>query len=189
MASSPELPSWMSWAGLIEHFSPSVKVHTTLSEEMDDAEKQMLAQDRQRALRVLGRIIPDASKLPKEEAIYELNSLTFKSCGYVDLDHPEFRIQLIPGIRVQLLANMIRIQYSHSHATQFMQRRTDLLLGRILRCEVPSDRGPFHVFKFRTGWEDKYHRNVIQAAIADECSSAGMARFSGALVREEALIP
>lgn len=178
-----EQPSWMSWAGLIEHFSPSAKVRDVLGSGEDAAKNREVAAERQRLLGLLKRIIPDAAELSNEGTYYTLESLTFKSCGYVALDPVIFHIgSMIPVTELQLLLGTLPMV---SEFTPLMQRCTETLMGRIVNFGMLNDKTPLRdVFKMSIGWRGVYDTKIMQAARADGCRRFGVGRFSGTVAKE-----
>ncbi|KAM3516004.1 hypothetical protein MY11210_000286 [Beauveria gryllotalpidicola] len=176
-------PSWMSWTGLIEHFSPSAKVRDAIDRYKNATARARCAELRKDTLRQLTRIIPDARELFSEEALYELESLTFKSCGYVNLDHESFRIgSMIPSSELSLLSATLP---ALSEFTPFMQRCNKNLVGRIVNSEMLTDKIPFaKVFNFTMGWQGVYDSKIAEAAEADNCQRFGIGRFSGLLAKD-----
>ncbi|PQK11752.1 hypothetical protein BB8028_0003g03760 [Beauveria bassiana] len=192
MLNSPELqdellslkqPSWMSWAGLIEHFSPSAKIRDAIDCGEDATVRASSAQQREDMLEVLTRIIPDARELSMEETLYALESLTFKSCGYVNLDHERFHLaSMITTSELSLLSATLP---TVSEFTPFMQRCNKKLVGRIVNVEMQNDKVPFErVFNFTMGWQGVYDGTIIDAAEADNCQRLGLGRFSGHLAKD-----
>ncbi|OAQ99949.1 hypothetical protein LLEC1_00864 [Akanthomyces lecanii] len=175
-------PSWLSWAGLIEHFSPSCKVRDAL-DRRDMTERERNADRRRSTLDQLARFIPDARDLPDEEQFYKLDSITFKSCGYVDLDHENFGIDpMVPASKLSLLMDMLP---THSEFTPVMQHCKDTLMGRTVNSGMLNDRAPLRdVFRMSTGWDGVYDGKIIQAARADGCRFPGAGRFSGMLTKD-----
>ncbi|KAJ4145627.1 hypothetical protein LMH87_004473 [Akanthomyces muscarius] len=176
-------PSWLSWAGLIEHFSPSCKVRDALNRG-DATARERIADARLNTLDELARIIPDARELPDEEGSYKLDSITFKSCGYVSLDHENFRIDaMIPVSKLALLTDMLP---THSEFTPVMQHCKDTLVGRTVSFGMLNDSTPLRdVFCMSMGWEGVYDVKVIRAARADGCRIPGAGRFSGTLAKDD----
>lgn len=179
-------PSWLSWAGLIEHFSPSRKVRDALNRG-DGTAREEIADARRTTLDELALIIPDARALPDEEVAYQLDSITFKSCGYVNLDHQNFRIDpMIPMSKLALLSDMLPM---HSEFTPVMQHCKDTLTGRTVSFGMLNDRTPLRdVFCMSMGWEGVYDVKIIQAAKADGCRSPGAGRFSGTLAKDDVAV-
>ncbi|KAM3504649.1 hypothetical protein MY10362_003427 [Beauveria mimosiformis] len=175
-------PSWMSWAGLIEHFSPSAKIRDAIDRGKNATARASSAEKRQDTLQQLTHIIPDARELFKEEALYALESLTFKSCGYVNLDHERFHLgSMISSSEMSLLSATLP---TVSEFTPFMQRCNKNLVARIVNFEMANDRFPFaRVFNFTFGWHGVYDGKIINAAEADKCQAFGPGRFSGLLAK------
>ncbi|OAA45240.1 F-box domain containing protein [Beauveria brongniartii RCEF 3172] len=181
-------PSWMSWAGLIEHFSPSAKIRDAIDRGKNATARASSAEKRQDTLEQLTCIIPDARELFKEEALYALESLTFKSCGYVNLDHERFHLgSMISSSELSLLSATLP---TVSEFTPFMQRCNKNLVARIVNFEMANDRFPFaRVFNFTMGWHGVYDSKIIDAAEADKCQEFGPGRFSGLLAKDVGVKP
>ncbi|KAM3566610.1 hypothetical protein ARSEF4850_000465 [Beauveria asiatica] len=181
-------PSWMSWAGLIEHFSPSAKIRDAIDRGKNATARASSAEKRKDTLRQLTRIIPDARELFKEEALYSLESLTFKSCGYVNLDHERFHLgSMISSSELSLLSATLP---TLSEFTPFMQRCNKNLVARIVNFEILNDKLPFaKVFNFTMGWQGVYDSKIIDAAEADNCQRLGLGRFSGRLAKDVGVKP
>ncbi|KAJ3495208.1 hypothetical protein NLG97_g3560 [Lecanicillium saksenae] len=182
-----EQPSWMSWAGLIEHFSPSTKVREAIDQQKSPLEREKCAEIRKSTLASLAAIIPDAAQLPSEEAAYKLESLTFKSCGYVTLPHANFPINhMIPVSELALLAGSLPMV---SEFTPYMQDCNDQLMGRIIPFSMLNDRRSLlDVFNMSMGWQTIYDRKVLTAALDDGCESFGVGRFSGKVTKADGAV-
>lgn len=177
-----EQPSWMSWTGLIEHFSPSVKVREVIDRRKTETGREKCAEMRRMRLDSLTHIIPDADRLPREGALYKLNSLTFKSCGYVHVSDARFRLsRMIPVTELALLVASFPMV---SPFTPYMQRCKDDFMGRIIHFGMLNDRRPLlDVFGMKLGWDGVYDPKIGAAAVADGCRRFGVGRFSGTIAK------
>lgn len=172
-------PSWLSWAGLIEHFSPSVKVRHVLDQGESHSTKLNRAEDRRKILERLRKIIPDALALPDEAALYRIKSLTFKSCGYVNLDHRAFSLRGMVPLRH---ISPFSCATTALEFTRYMQDCKEPLMGRIVPFAMLNDMAPFRdVFHMVMGWEGVYDSQIKSAALLDGCGKVDIGRFSGTL--------
>ncbi|KAJ2977158.1 hypothetical protein NQ176_g4533 [Zarea fungicola] len=180
-------PSWLSWAGLIEHFSPTAKVRDVLNKRRSNQANCFSADRQKKLLEKLAAIIPDAEALPHEEGKYKLQCISFKSCGYVTLEHTSFNINsMIPVAELALLTGSFRLS---SELMPMMQRCKDNLLGRVVPFAMLNDRLPLtEVFNMTMGWDGIYDEKIIQHALGDGCQRYGEGRFSG-MVKREAVVP
>lgn len=175
-------PSWLSWAGIIEHFSPCIKVRHWLENGSTEEWQRRVLDNRRTALESLSAIIPDAQQLPQDEARYKLQSLSFKSCGYVTLPHPIFDINsMIPVAELALVANSFPIA---SAFAPMMQQCSHPLAGRVVPFFMLNDRKPLlAVFNFKEGWGGVYEEQIIEHAKQEGFRRVGEGRFSGVLER------
>lgn len=169
------LPKWHSWAGIIDQFSPSTKVRFSMAADGDSVAPQ--ANDGNTTS--VGSVIPDANRLPDEESSYKLRSVSFKSCGYVILDHPLFTMRnMLPA---SLLPHFISSGVQpRAELSPLMQQCKDRLLGRVVPFITPGEDTLLEdVFHMRMGWEGIYEAKIIEHALADGVEHAGVGRFSG----------
>ncbi len=168
-------PKWYSWVGIIDQFSPSTKVRLAMAAEGDDAFPQANDSD----TTSIGSVLPDASRLRVEESYYKLRSLSFKSCGYVILDHPLFTMRnMLPATFLPHFANG-GVQ-PRAELSPLMQQCKDRLLGRVVPFITPGEDTLLEdVFHMQMGWEGVYEPKIIEHAIADGVEHAGVGRFSG----------
>ena len=170
-------PKWFSWAGIIDQFSPSVKVrHVIVSD--GDAESLQNNDDTSHSIT---NAIPDANRLRFEERSYKLESLDFKTCGYIMLDHPLFTMRnMLPANGLpQFIVNGYQ---SRGELTGLMQQCKDKLLGRVAPyITAGEDVVLEQVFNLRMGWEGLYDPKIIEHAVADGIEYPGAGRFHGAV--------
>ncbi|KAF5018723.1 hypothetical protein F66182_9282 [Fusarium sp. NRRL 66182] len=170
-------PEVLSWAGIIEHFSPSIKIRDILARDElpQDPASQWPGINQPDPL---GQYIPTPCRLRSDEKKYALKCLSFKSCGYVSVDKASLNTRTILPLGAQGLgAN------GNPHTqdlSPLMQRSRDKLLGRI----VPYMRGHevfqlVNAFGMDIGWKKVYDRSTISEAVADGVDSPGLGRFSG----------
>ncbi|KAF4332846.1 f-box containing protein [Fusarium beomiforme] len=170
-------PETLSWAGLIEHFSPSIKIRDILAAR-DELSLNTPSQPAFDQPDPLGQHIPAPYRLRADEKKYTLKCLSFKSCGYVAVDVPSLNTRSILPHGVQGLgAN----GNPHSQdLSPLMQRCRDKHLGRI----APFLRNA-ELFQLTTafgmdvGWVNIYDERTICDARADGVEQPGRGRFSG----------
>ncbi|RMJ07330.1 hypothetical protein BHE90_007465 [Fusarium euwallaceae] len=172
-------PEWLSWAGIIEHFSPSIKIRDILADQAastgvtnEDSLFDELAH--------LDQYLPWVSALEFDELVYSLKCLSFKSCGYVSVDAPFLNTRAILPHGAQGLSGNAN---PHGHdLTSLMQRCRDKMLGRI--SPHISSRELFQLinaFGMDIGWENVYDSKMISDAVADGVENPGRGRFSGTI--------
>ncbi|OAQ68320.1 F-box domain-containing protein [Pochonia chlamydosporia 170] len=167
-------PDLLTWAGLIDHFSPSVKIKQLLAEQADDDAVSTASAVN---VDIVARYIPHADDLPKDELRYRLGCLSFKSCGYVTVDTPYL------DTRAVLSESHIGHTVAHVNnqdITSLMQSSKDMLLARITQW-IPKQEEVILTtgFGMSMGWKGIYEARVIDDAIADGVRKPGCGRFSG----------
>lgn len=184
-------PRWLTWAGLIEHFSPSVKVRDILDDvPVSNNESDANTEDLQPELGIsaLSKFVPQTHKLEEDEKKYKLKSLTFKSCGYVsvDADYLDTR-SILPGGAQGLTGN----GNPHSHdLSMLMQRSRDKMLGRITQYLCGEELFQLvNAFGMDIGWATVYGQRTTIDAMADGVDGPGRGRFSGTIDRNGAAPP
>ncbi|KAJ4317544.1 hypothetical protein N0V84_007289 [Fusarium piperis] len=172
-------PEWLSWAGIIEHFSPSIKIRDILARHT--ASTGVINEDSWfDQLIHLNQYLPWANNLEFDEQAYSLKCLSFKSCGYVSVDTPFLNTRGILPQGAQGLAG--NANPHNQDLTSLMQRCRDKMLGRISPY-IPS-RELFQLinaFGMDTGWENVYDSKMISDAVADGVETPGRGRFSGTI--------
>ncbi|KAF9775046.1 hypothetical protein IL306_006871 [Fusarium sp. DS 682] len=169
-------PEIFSWAGIMEHFSPSIKIRDILAAR-DELSLNAPAIDQPDTL---GRHIPAPDRLRDDEKNYTLKCLSFKSCGYVTVDVPSLNTRSILPHGVQGLgANGNPHSQDLSH---LMQRSRDRHLGRIAPCLRNSELFQLTTaFGMEVGWDNVYDERTICDARADGVEEPGRGRFSGTI--------
>ncbi|KAI8713299.1 F-box domain-containing protein [Fusarium sp. LHS14.1] len=172
-------PEWLSWAGIIEHFSPGIKIRNILAEQTgstgappDDSWFDELIQ--------LDQYLPWINALEVDEKLYSLKCLSFKSCGYVSVDAPFLNTRGILPHGAQGLGG--NANPHNQDLTALMQRCRDKMLGRV--SPYISSRELFQLinaFGMDIGWENVYDSKTISDAVADGVESPGRGRFSGTI--------
>ena len=172
-----ELPDWFTWAGIVEHFSPGIRVRDILDrqvlpdQQLPDNAWSLNAQN-------LANYIPRTSLLTADEKMYTLKCLSFKSCGYVAVDSQFVNTRYILPRGAQGLGGNGN---PHTQDISFlMQRCKDPLLGRIAPHIKDSETTQLvNAFGMELGWENVYGAIQIAAAEADGVERPGRGRFSG----------
>ena len=118
-------PKWFSWAGIIDQFSPSVKVRHVLVSD-GNVESPQNDEDSSHSIT---NAIPDAGRLRSEERSYKLKRLTFKTCGYIMLDHPLFTMRNMSPANGFPNFIVSGVQ-PRAELSRLMQQCKDRLLGR-----------------------------------------------------------
>lgn len=172
-------PEWLSWAGIIEHFSPSIKIRDILARQtaMAGATNEDSWFDE---LIHLDQYLPWVNGLESDEQVYSLKCLSFKSCGYVSVDAAFLNTRgILPNGAQGLSGNA---NPHNQDLTSLMQRCRDKMLGRI--SPYISSRELFQLinaFGMDIGWENIYDGKMISDAMADGVDSPGRGRFSGTI--------
>ena len=168
-------PKWFSWAGIIDQFSPSVKVrHVLVSDGNDES-----PQNDEDSSHSITNAIPDAGRLRSEERSYKLKRLTFKTCGYIMLDHPLFTMRNMSPANGFPNFIVSGVQ-PRAELSRLMQQCKDRLLGRIAPyITVGEDVVLEQVFNFGMGWKSLYDPKIIEHAVADGIEYPGSGRFYG----------
>ncbi|KAM5363181.1 hypothetical protein ACJZ2D_012146 [Fusarium nematophilum] len=172
-------PEGLSWAGIIEHFSPSIKIRDILAgqETSPDPASPWQWPDQPTSL---GHYIPFPHRMRSNEKKYTLKCLSFKSCGYVSVDATFLNTRsILPNGAQGLSGNG---NPHNQDLSPLMQRCRDRLLGRI----APHIRSQelfqlINAFGLDMGWENVYDAKAISDAAADGVESPGRGRFSGTI--------
>lgn len=170
-------PDWLTWAGLIDHFSPSVKVRRLMAFERDygyDSASPGLIEKLERIV----DFIPRAAELYADQKAYKLKCLAFRSCGYVSVDVPFLDTRaVLPDRRRPRTSN------TNNHMADLsclMQQCNDKLLASIVPHIKSHELDVLELlFDMTIGWENVYDERVISDAIADGVESPGRNRFTG----------
>ncbi|KAF4468181.1 f-box containing [Fusarium albosuccineum] len=170
-------PEWLSWAGIIEHLSPSIKIRDILArtESLSEEENQWPWPDQPNSLT---QYIPGVHSLRSDEKKYTIKCLSFKSCGYVCVDAPFLNTRgILPHGAQGLSGNG---NPHNQDLSPLMQRSRDKMLGRI----APHIRSQelfqlVNAFGMDMGWEGIYDNKTISDAVADGVEHPGRYRFSG----------
>lgn len=175
-------PTWSSWAGIIEHFSPSTKIRTLPAQQTPADPTQPPPAAAPTAHCKLKATIPQSELLVREESRHRLRSISIKSCGYASVCQPYLDTRAILPTGAQGLNGN-----SNPHLEDLgskMQTSTDSLLACIsLHIPTPEVDQLVHAYGMRLGWLGVYSKNTIKRALADGVSHPGNGRFSGVLER------
>lgn len=180
-------PEWLTWAGVIEHFSPSVKIRDILADQpaVNYSESDDSVFEIETGIPSLSKFVPQTHKLADDEKKYKLKSLTFKSCGYVsvDADYLDTR-SILPGGAQGLTGN----GNPHNHDLSIlMQRCRDKMLGRITQYLCGEELFQLvNAFGMDIGWATVYDQKTTIDAMADGVDGPGRGRFSGTIDRNGA---
>ncbi|KAK7420009.1 hypothetical protein QQX98_003015 [Neonectria punicea] len=171
-------PDWLSWGGILEHFSPGIKIRDVLARQ-DNGENQPdgFSGDQ---LHSLTRHIPRTHRLNHDEKKYTLKCLSFKSCGYVSVDATFLNTRGILPLGAQGISGN-----SNPHSQDLsilMQRCRDTMLGRIAPyISRPELFQLVNAFGMDMGWTRVYDEKTIADAVADGVENPGRGRFSGTI--------
>lgn len=172
-------PEWLSWAGILEHFSPGVKIREVLARQDIMIGQTDLPWLEQQANRLVDHI-PRAARLRRDEQKYTLKCLSFKSCGYVAVDAPFLNTRgILPGGAQGLSGN------GNPHGqdlSPLMQRCRDKMLGRVAPYIRSAELFQLvNAFGMDIGWTKVYDEKTIADASADGVDGPGKGRFSGTI--------
>ncbi|PNY24439.1 Uncharacterized protein TCAP_05622 [Tolypocladium capitatum] len=170
-----EQPDLMSWSGVIEHFSPGVKINQLLTHDGDSSDDENPPADPA----PWSKYLPGGFLRHGDER-YRLTTVSFKSCGYAAVDLPYLDSRAVLPSNTATLPSMNtsdRPDLSHH-----MQRCGDRMMGLAVPYLTPQEVVNLEAgFGMVLGWEGIYDERVIQAAIADGMGHPGLGRFSGAI--------
>ncbi|KAJ6444170.1 F-box domain-containing protein [Purpureocillium lavendulum] len=166
-------PGIFSWPGIIEYFSPGVKISRQSRRAAGSPAAAAEAATPQ-AIGLLSYLPADTLNRPKGEQ-YQLKSMSFKSCGYAALDLAHINTRFVFCETSRILPSLEAIDIG-----RHMQHCQDILLGIV----IPYVRAQDYVnlrkgFGMTLGWEDVYDEQVIQDAADDGVEHPGAGRFSG----------
>ncbi|KAI5458412.1 hypothetical protein BGZ63DRAFT_362734 [Mariannaea sp. PMI_226] len=177
-------PKWLSWAGIIEHFSPSVKIRDILNHypdvETSNASGSTSQDQMDVGIHPLSKFVPRTHQLADDEERYKLKSLVFKSCGYVSVDCGFIDTRsILPGGAQGMSGN------GNPHRHDFsilMQRCRDKMLGRISPYLCSEELFQLvNAFGMDIGWATVYDQQTTVDAMADGVDGPGRGRFSGTI--------
>ncbi|KAH7141204.1 hypothetical protein B0J13DRAFT_445592 [Dactylonectria estremocensis] len=171
-------PERLSWGGIVEHFSPGIKIRDLLArEEIYVSEAELLWIEQENPL---AEHLPRAAALARDEKNYTLKCLSFKSCGYVSVDSAFINTRgILPHGAQGLTAN--GNPYGQD-ISPLMQRCRDKMLARIAPYIRSSEVFQLvHAFGMDIGWDNVYDDKTIDDAVADGVDIPGRGRFSGTI--------
>ncbi|KAG5981151.1 hypothetical protein E4U55_003238 [Claviceps digitariae] len=166
-------PDLLSWAGLIDHFSPSVKVRDLVAKERGqpiDAGRSALTAEAAR------EYIPHVDKLHEDEKNYHLKHLYFRSCGYVIVDAPFLNTAAILSDGHERLSVL-----SNQELKSLMQNCKDKLLARISPFIKRKEETILRALGMTFGWGPAYEKQVIIDARHEGVLRPGQGRFNGTI--------
>jgi hypothetical protein len=199
-----ELPRLLEWAGIIEHFSPCVKISTLVKEKRDnhptdgeESDGEYGDQDgplwpvkhESNYADNAADFIPAIINLCDNEQLYKLKRLSFKSCGYVSVDAPFINTAALNASRLNMAFGVSRrgsndfLEARRKELAPYMQTCAGHRLG-IVRQEMRSQEvyTLTTAFGMEMGWlKGLYDHDTIRAARLDGMHFPGIARFSGVL--------
>ena len=175
-----QLPDWLSWAGILEHFSPGPKIRDLLAPRFESEEAEAIAESDR--LSLVLPYVPDALKLARDEKQYRLRSISLRSCGYVSIDANFSSSRIV-------LANIANNSRFHSAnggdgygASSYMQYTKDRLVAKITTSLNRKEAFALQTaFGMTLGWHGIYDDAIVRNAIGDGGEPPGMGRFSGIL--------
>lgn len=171
------LPNWFMWSGFIEHFSPTTKLRNIIEDSGGWATMDV---DSPTNLDEVARFINRPHKLASDEKRYKLKCLSFKSCGYVSIEHRYIDTRSLLPTRTTSLPGPIN--HNIGEVGRSMQQCSDTHLARILQYIPDHDHSNLvNGFGMTTGWHGIYETKVINAAIFDGVEHPGLGRFTGVL--------
>ncbi|KAG5947807.1 hypothetical protein E4U53_006377 [Claviceps sorghi] len=164
-------PDLLSWAGLIDHFSPSVKVRDLVAKErrqpMDAGILALKAE-------AVQEYIPHVNTLHEDEKRYHLKNLCFRSCGYVTVDARFLNTAAILPHGHERLSVL-----SNKELKSSMQNCKDKLLARISPFIRREEKAILKAFGMTFGWRPVYEQHVIDDARHEGVLRPGQDRFNG----------
>jgi hypothetical protein len=171
---SLDQPQFLTWAGLVDHFSPGVKIRDLLTEHMDPGS---LSRALEQHVDAVSNFIPDSANLRRDERKYRLRCLSVKSCGYVVVDTPSLDPTAILPPTYQL--NYV-IRNGTREFAKLMQSCQDQMLAQIAPAMKLREQFLLtNAFGMTLGWNNIYDPHVICRAKADCVLDPGTCRFSG----------
>ena len=168
-------PNILTWGGIINHFSPSVKIQRLLAGWHGDGSSSRTSAV-PKDLEGVRTYIPRVNELCWDEAMYRIKRLSFRSCGYVSVDTPFLNTRaLLPGGQQGFSLNC------HNHSldlSNLMQECKDKLLARITPFIDPNERLLlYNAFGLTHAWSGVYDESVRNCARADGVARPGYGRF------------
>lgn len=171
-----ERPDLMSWSGIIEHFSPGVKLDQLLTYGGDSSDDG----------NPLAGPPPRSPYLPADfprhdEERYGLSSMSFMSCGYAAIDLPYLDSRAVLPSNTATLPSVNTAE--RPDLSRQMQRCGDKMLGLVVPYLTPKELVNLESgFGMALGWEGIYDERVIRDAIFDGTVYPGLGRFTGIVV-------
>ncbi|TWU74698.1 hypothetical protein ED733_004871 [Metarhizium rileyi] len=167
-------PDLFTWAGLVDHFSPNIKLRQLLAGQSDPNTLSTALAERVRAVY---QYIPHTADLRGDEYRYCLRCISFRSCGYVSVDAPYLNTRAV--LPESLYGHGI-IHSAESEISNQMQTCKDQLLAKTTQYMTLQEQGILtNGFGMSMGWAGVYDKQLINDAMLDGVKSPGLGRFSG----------
>ncbi|KAE9583431.1 hypothetical protein CGMCC3_g665 [Colletotrichum fructicola] len=172
------VPDLLTWTGVIERLAPVPGIAELTATQDNDDETEGLDDA---ATDEGYKLIPRANLLRKEKKSFCLESMSFKSCGYVALDVPFIDNTNTLSLRPPWQEPQ-EITTRRRELAPFMQHCNDRLAAKITNFLPPQER-----FNLATAygmdltWASWYDEEVIEAAKRDGVMVPGKGRFSGTI--------
>ncbi|KAG6008804.1 hypothetical protein E4U21_003833 [Claviceps maximensis] len=166
-------PDLLSWAGFIDHFSPTIKVRNLVTKERGQPMDTRTLALKTEAVR---EYIPHVHKLNEDEKRYHLKHLYFRSCGYVTVDTPFLNSAAILPDGHERLSVL-----SDNELISLMQECKDKLLARISPFMKREEKAILTAFGMTFGWASAYEEDVIADARHEGVLRPGQDRFNGSI--------
>ncbi|KAI8163045.1 hypothetical protein KHU50_007691 [Colletotrichum sp. SAR 10_65] len=174
------VPDLLTWTGVIERLAPVPGIAELTATQDNDDETEALDDA---ATDEGYNLIPRANLLRKEKKSFCLESMSFKSCGYVALDVPFIDNTNTLPLRPPWQEPQ-EITTRRRELAPFMQHCNDRLAAKITNFLPPQER-----FNLATAygmdltWASWYDEEVIEAAKRDGVMVPGKGRFSGTITK------
>ncbi|KAG7139630.1 hypothetical protein HYQ45_003446 [Verticillium longisporum] len=165
------LPSQMSWAGFINHFTPGMTVEG-LAASLPAAGRPKASGPRLRHWLPEG----DSFRRERKSGLYKLKSISFKSCGYAR--HVE--VNTITPIDSEEPWADHDVAMRRKELENFMQVCGDHGIAKIVNMLSSDDETHFGTtWNMTQGWTGVYDAGKIRDAQMDGILEPGRGRFSG----------
>ncbi|KAM0280317.1 hypothetical protein ACHAQH_004153 [Verticillium albo-atrum] len=171
--SSFHLPSQMSWAGFINHFTPGATVE-------DMVANQLHTQQIRASGSKIRAWLPEGHEFAKERkrGDYKLTGISFKSCGYVR--HVE--VNTITPIENEEPWLDMDVSIRAKELEGYMQVCNDYGIAKIVnRLPVEDELHFSTTWDMTQGWLSVYDADKIRDAQMDGIQEPGRGRFSGVI--------
>nr|XP_036582808.1 F-box domain-containing protein [Colletotrichum truncatum]KAF6791599.1 F-box domain-containing protein [Colletotrichum truncatum] len=176
-------PSLLTWAGIVERFTPAptIKELMTRQDNEEDLWIENLVQTDEGY-----RCIPRPHGLLEEKGYFSIESMSFKSCGYVVLEVPAIDNHAILPINPPWQEPQ-DVTSRRRELAPFMQVCTDRLAAKITNyMPIQEQFNLTTAYGMDTEWTNVYDEEVIEAAKRDGIVHPGKGRFSGTISKTAA---